>query len=77
MDEEHKRKTQARPPEYGEATGVGPALQMSVLIQPENNAECAAMYALDQVMDWLDKQKGWDAAKPRIAQWFHAKYGQG
>ena len=53
-----------------------PVLQMLVVIQPEDNAECAAMYALDQVMDWLDKQAGWDAAKPRIAQWFHAKYGQ-
>jgi hypothetical protein len=48
---------------------------LQVVLAPEDNPECATMYALDQVMDNLARYDGAESSKPRIAQWFFSKYG--
>jgi hypothetical protein len=48
---------------------------LQVVLAPEDNPECATMYALDQVMGYLERLEEWKSAKPRVAQWFFAKYG--
>ena len=51
-------------------------VRLSVALEPEGNAECAAMNALDQIMAWLVDTADAGVAAPRIAAWFAAKYGQ-